>query len=134
MPEVCMRAPDVSDDCVITLSVANVSKTFKQVNIHKATGPDGLPGRVLRAFMDQLASIFINIFNLFNPGTKHLPLQLDPGLPYGPPPGGKGRQQHICQADPQHLLSPLLNALFTHNCVAKHASNTIIKCADYTRW
>ena len=24
-------------------------------------------------------------------GTKHLPLQLDPGLPDGPPPGGKGR-------------------------------------------
>ena len=31
------------DDCVITLSVADVSKTFKQVNIHKAAGPDGLP-------------------------------------------------------------------------------------------
>ena len=28
-----MRAPAVPDDCVITLSVANVSKTFKQVNI-----------------------------------------------------------------------------------------------------
>lgn len=24
-------------------------------------------------------------------GTKHLPLQLDPGLPDGPRPGGKGR-------------------------------------------
>ena len=24
-------------------------------------------------------------------GTKHLPLQLDPALPYAPPPGGKGR-------------------------------------------
>ena len=36
----CMRASAVSDDCVITLSVADVSKTFKQVNIHKAAGPD----------------------------------------------------------------------------------------------
>ena len=45
--EACMRASAVPDDCVITLSVANVSKTFKQVNIHKAAGPDGLPGRVL---------------------------------------------------------------------------------------
>uniref|UniRef100_A0A8C8ENW7 Uncharacterized protein n=1 Tax=Oncorhynchus tshawytscha TaxID=74940 RepID=A0A8C8ENW7_ONCTS len=26
-----------------------------------------------------------------DPGTKHLPLQLDPGLPDGPPPGGEGR-------------------------------------------
>jgi hypothetical protein len=36
--EACMRAPAVSDDCVITLFVADVSKTFKQVNIHKAAG------------------------------------------------------------------------------------------------
>jgi hypothetical protein len=43
----CMRAQDVPDNCVITLFVVDVSKTFKQVNIHKAAGPDGLPGRVL---------------------------------------------------------------------------------------
>ena len=34
--EACMRASAFPDDCVITLSVADVSKTFKQVNIHKA--------------------------------------------------------------------------------------------------
>jgi hypothetical protein len=33
-----MRAPAVSDDCVITLSIADVSKTFKQINIHKTAG------------------------------------------------------------------------------------------------
>jgi hypothetical protein len=33
-------------------------------------------------------------------------------------------------ADPQ--LSPLLNSLFTHDCVATHASNSIIKFADDT--
>ena len=44
--EACMRAAAVPDDCVSTLSVADVSKTFKQVNIHKAAGPDRLPGRV----------------------------------------------------------------------------------------
>jgi hypothetical protein len=32
---------------VITLSEADVNKTFKQVNIHKAAETDGLPGRVL---------------------------------------------------------------------------------------
>ena len=52
------------EDCVIMLSAADVSKTFKQVNIHKAVGPDGLPGRVLRACADQLASVFTDIFNL----------------------------------------------------------------------
>ena len=45
--EACMRASAVPDDCVITFSVADVSKTFKQVNIHKAAGSDGLPGHVL---------------------------------------------------------------------------------------
>ena len=44
--ETCMSASAVPDDCVITLSAAVVSNTFKQVNIHKAAGPDGLPGRV----------------------------------------------------------------------------------------
>jgi hypothetical protein len=57
-----MRASAVPDDCVITLSAADVSKTFRQVNIHKATGPDGLPGRVLQAYADQLASLFTDIF------------------------------------------------------------------------
>ena len=53
--EACRTAPAVPEDC-ITLSVADVSKTFKQINIHKAAGPDGLPGRVLKAGADQLAS------------------------------------------------------------------------------
>jgi hypothetical protein len=61
--ETCMKAPAVPEDCVITLSAADVIKTFKRVNIHKAAGPDGLPGRVLQACADQLASVFTNIFN-----------------------------------------------------------------------
>jgi hypothetical protein len=63
-PEACMRAPAVLDDCVIKLSVADVNKTFKQVNIQKAAGPNGLPGRVLKACKDQLSSVFTDIFNL----------------------------------------------------------------------
>jgi hypothetical protein len=62
--ETCMRASAVPDDCVIKLSVANMSKTFKQVNIHKAAGPDRLPGHVLRACADQLAGVFTEIFNM----------------------------------------------------------------------
>ena len=45
--ETSMRKPAVLEDCLITISAADVSKTFKQVNIHKDTGSDGLPGRVL---------------------------------------------------------------------------------------
>jgi hypothetical protein len=62
--EPCMRAPAVPDDCVITLSIADVSKTFKQVNVHMAAGPDGLPGRIFRVCADQLTSVFNAIFNL----------------------------------------------------------------------
>ena len=62
--EACMRASAVPDDCVITLAIADVSKTFKQVNVHKAAGPDGLPGRVRRACADQLACVFTDIFYL----------------------------------------------------------------------
>jgi hypothetical protein len=60
-----MRASAVPDDCVFTLSVADMSKTFKQVNIHKSAGPDGLPRCVLRACADQLAGVFTDIFNMF---------------------------------------------------------------------
>jgi hypothetical protein len=60
--ETCMRAPAVLEDCVLTLSAANVSKTLKQVNIQ--TDSDRLPLRVLRACSDQLASVFTDIFNL----------------------------------------------------------------------
>ena len=59
-----MRASAVPDDCVITLSVADVSKTFKQVNIHKAAGTDGLPGRMLQTCADQLSGVFTDIFNM----------------------------------------------------------------------
>jgi hypothetical protein len=47
--ETCMRASAVTDDCVITLSASDVSETLKHVKIHKAAGPDGIPGCVLRA-------------------------------------------------------------------------------------
>ena len=39
--ETCMTVSAFLDNCVITLSAADVSKTFKQVNIHKAAGSDG---------------------------------------------------------------------------------------------
>ena len=45
------------------LSAADVTAS-KQVKIHKAAGPDGLPECVLRACVDQLASAFTDIFNL----------------------------------------------------------------------
>ena len=62
--EYCVKAYVVPNDCVISLSVADVSKTFKQVNTRKAAGPDGITGRFLKACADQLATVFKDIFNL----------------------------------------------------------------------
>jgi hypothetical protein len=42
---------------------ANVSKAFERVNPRKAAGPDSIPSRVLRAYTDQLAGVFTDIFN-----------------------------------------------------------------------
>ena len=47
-------------NCGLSFSVADVSKTFKPVNPHKA----GILSCVLRAFTDQLARVFTDIFNL----------------------------------------------------------------------
>ncbi|XP_072372170.1 uncharacterized protein [Scyliorhinus torazame] len=41
-----------------------VRSAFLKVNPRKATGPDGTPGRALRACADQLAEMFGDIFNL----------------------------------------------------------------------
>jgi hypothetical protein len=62
--EACMRAPAVLYNCVITLSVAVVRKAFKQVNIHNAAGPDVLSGHVFKACVEQLESVFTEMFNL----------------------------------------------------------------------
>ena len=40
--------------CGLSFPVADMSKTFKRVNPHKAAGSDGIPSRVLRACSDQL--------------------------------------------------------------------------------
>ena len=70
--------------------------------------------------------------------TKHLPLQLDPGLPDGPPQvirvdNNTSTTLILNTGAPQGcVLSPLLYSLFTHNCMARHDSNTIIKFADDT--
>ena len=39
-------------------------KTFKRVNPHNAAHPAGIPNHVLRACADQLAGVFMDIFNL----------------------------------------------------------------------
>ena len=61
------RAVEVQRDqelpCPFVLNRADVCKSFKRVNPHKAPGPDGIPGRVLRVCAVQLAEVFTDIFN-----------------------------------------------------------------------
>ncbi|KAK1788604.1 hypothetical protein P4O66_002679 [Electrophorus voltai] len=42
----------------------DVRRVFKRVNTRKVVGPDGICGRVLKACADQIALVFIDIFNL----------------------------------------------------------------------
>ena len=79
--------------------------------------------------------LFIDYSSAFNTGTKLLPLQLFPGLPDGLPPSRKGRYNTLIlnTGAPQGcVFSPLLYSLFTHDYMAMHDSNTIIKFADDT--
>ncbi len=49
----------------LLLSVADVTRSFKWVNIRKAVGPEGIPGRVLKACAFQLAGVFNRHFQSF---------------------------------------------------------------------
>uniref|UniRef100_A0A3B1JAG4 Reverse transcriptase domain-containing protein n=1 Tax=Astyanax mexicanus TaxID=7994 RepID=A0A3B1JAG4_ASTMX len=69
---------------------------------------------------------------------QHPPLQLDPGLSDGETPVSPVRGQHLQHHHTEHgapqgsVLSPLLFTLLTHDCAAKHSSNSFIKFADDT--
>ena len=60
-------APTDPEDRGISLSEADVSKAFNQVNTRKAAGPDAIPGHILRECAYRLAGIFMVIFNLSLP-------------------------------------------------------------------
>ena len=46
---------------------------------------------VRNPFIDYISAFNTIVLSKLIPGTKHIPLQLDPGLPDRPPPGGTGR-------------------------------------------
>ncbi|KAF7642655.1 hypothetical protein LDENG_00253780, partial [Lucifuga dentata] len=51
-------------DYSFTLQTQEVKRALKAVNVKKAAGPDGIPGRVLKDCAHQLAEVFTDIFNL----------------------------------------------------------------------
>ncbi len=58
------HAAAAEEASALSISVVDVTRSFKRVNIRKAVGPNGIPGRVLRACAFQLAEVFTDIFNL----------------------------------------------------------------------
>jgi hypothetical protein len=52
--------PDISD---ITVTVPGVKKLLDDIKPHKASGPDEIPGRVLRECAASIAPVFTKIFN-----------------------------------------------------------------------
>ncbi|KAK7909460.1 hypothetical protein WMY93_014144 [Mugilogobius chulae] len=55
--------PSLTEHPPLTLTTDDVRKVFRKVNPRKATGPDGIPGRVLRDCADQLAEGLDNSMN-----------------------------------------------------------------------
>src|SRR4029434_8744946 len=50
-------------DQALCLSAASVTRALSTINPRKATGPDNIPGRVLRDCAEELKDIFTDIFN-----------------------------------------------------------------------
>ncbi|KAM7003411.1 uncharacterized protein LKV04_004454 [Tautogolabrus adspersus] len=53
-----------ADDQPLSLTSIDVKAALSRINARKAAGPDGTPGRVLRACAEQLTGVFTDIFNL----------------------------------------------------------------------
>ena len=58
------KAPCDSMDTAFQITHAQVLRALKQVNPHKAMGPDGVHPRVLKACGEQLVGVYADIFNL----------------------------------------------------------------------
>ena len=57
-PNTGMLTPPTTSQHTLTIQEHQVSRVFRSVNKRKATGPDGVPGEVIKASADQLAVIF----------------------------------------------------------------------------
>jgi hypothetical protein len=58
-----LQPPSASSTPPLTLEVQDVRRVLSAVNPRKAAGPDGVPGKVLKACANQLSQVFTDIFN-----------------------------------------------------------------------
>uniref|UniRef100_A0A9J8B5F0 Reverse transcriptase domain-containing protein n=1 Tax=Cyprinus carpio carpio TaxID=630221 RepID=A0A9J8B5F0_CYPCA len=62
--EMVTKITHSADHQPLKLTSTDVHTALSRINARKAAGPDGIPGRVLRACAEQLAGVFTDIFNL----------------------------------------------------------------------
>ncbi len=93
----------------LSLSVADVTRSFKRVNIRKAVGPDGIPGRVLKACVSNLPGI-LQTFSIcpslclwFPHASKNQPLYPYLRKPIFSKCFEKLVREHICSVLPASL-------------------------------
>ena len=48
----------------ITITTDQVKQKLLELDIHKAAGPDGIPGSILKKFQDLFSHILTNIFKI----------------------------------------------------------------------
>ncbi|KAK0139823.1 hypothetical protein N1851_023265 [Merluccius polli] len=58
------RLTPASTEQVLQVSAECVRRTFSRINPRKASGPDNVPGRVLKSCADELKDVFTDIFNI----------------------------------------------------------------------
>nr|XP_043874450.1 uncharacterized protein LOC122764210 isoform X2 [Solea senegalensis]XP_043874509.1 uncharacterized protein LOC122764439 isoform X2 [Solea senegalensis] len=63
-PSAATALPPLPSTGMMTLQEHEVRHVLRTVSPRKAAGPDGIPGKVLKACADQLTGVFTNIFNL----------------------------------------------------------------------
>ncbi|KAL0177325.1 hypothetical protein M9458_026219, partial [Cirrhinus mrigala] len=62
--ETATKITTATDHSPITLTSSDVYNVLSRINARKAAGPDGIPGRVLRACAEQLTGVFTDIFDM----------------------------------------------------------------------
>ena len=83
------------------------------IALHIALSHLGKRNIYVRMLFIDYSSAFNNILpskliiKLGGPGSELRPVQLGPGLPDGPPPGGEGRKRHLHFAEPPTQSSSL---------------------------
>ena len=59
-----MKSPLPPGEQALTLSPDKVRSTLSRINARKASGPDNIPGRVLKDCAGELTDVFMDIFNI----------------------------------------------------------------------